>query len=399
MQSTLSPRLEVVQAVAGVFHHFDLARELDARGYLKRIYSTFPWRRLEREGIAKSKVRIFPWIHTPQFLLSRLWNPPARLNRDLTLLMFRTFDAWVARTLPPCDVYVALSGSGMASGRRAQELGAKYVCDRGSSHIRYQDRIVSEEYRRWGLDRMIVDPRVIAREEAEYAQADAITVPSEFARRTFVEMGVPAHKMHRIPYGVQLERFRRTGEPAANSFEVLFAGQVGLRKGVPYLLQAFAQLKHPRKRLRIVGGLTPECSTVFARLPQDQVEFVGHLPQDQLALAMSTSHVMVLPSIEEGLALVQAQALACGCPLISSLHSGGEDLFTDGVEGFLVPIRSPQAIAAKLQQLADDPALQQRMSAAALAHVHHLGGWNRYGEAWTELLKNLTPLPSPANSR
>ena len=68
---------------------------------------------------------------------------------------------------------------------------------------------------------------------------------------------------------------------------------------------------------------------------------------------MSSSHVLVLPSVEEGLALVQAQAMACGCPLISSTNTGGEDLFSDGVEGFLVPIRSPEAIAERLQQLAD----------------------------------------------
>ena len=68
------------------------------------------------------------------------------------------------------------------------------------------------------------------------------------------------------------------------------------------------------------------------------------MPQDRLAAIMSSSHVMILPSIEEGLALVQAQAMACGCPLISSTNTGGEDLFSDGVEGFVVPIRSPEAI-------------------------------------------------------
>ena len=95
---------------------------------------------------------------------------------------------------------------------------------------------------------------------------------------------------------------------------------------------------------------------------------------------------MVLPSIEEGLALVQAQAMACGCPLISSVNTGGEDLFQDGVEGFLVPIRSPEAIHDRLAQLADDPLLQQRMSAAALLRVQSLGGWADYGEKYTAFL-------------
>ncbi len=381
--------LEVVQAVAGVFHHFDLARELEGRGSLKCIYSTFPWKRLRREGIALEKVRTFPWVHTPQLLVGRMWGIPAGLNRDITSVMFRTFDHWVANTMPSCDVYVALSGSGVLSGRRAQERGAKYICDRGSSHIRYQDRIVGEEYKRWGIERVICDPRIIAREETEYEEADAIVVPSEFARRSFVEMGVPAEKVYKIPYGVRLERFRRTGEPMPDRFEVLFVGSVNLRKGVPYLLEGYRQLKHPRKRLRIVGSVAPEFRQILSGLPQEGVEFMGHVPQGQLPALFSSSHVMVLPSIEEGLALVQGQAMACGCPLISSDHTGGEDLFADGVEGFLTPIRSPQAIGARLQQLADDAPLRERMSEAAQERVRHIGGWYQYGESWSAFAQSL----------
>ena len=247
-QEQIPERLEVVQAVDGVFHHFDLGRELDRRGLLKRIYSTFPWARLKREGIAREKLSLFPWIHTPQFVVRRRFDLPPRIDREISWWMFRSFDAWAAATMPRCDAYIALSGSGLKSGRRAQETGAQYFCDRGSSHIRYQDRILQEEYARWGVERdEIVDPRMIAREEAEYEQADAITVPSEFARRSFVEMGVPAEKLRKIPYGVRLERFQRMGEPEEDRFEVLFAGGVSLRKGVPYLLHAFAQMRHPRK--------------------------------------------------------------------------------------------------------------------------------------------------------
>lgn len=384
-------RLEVVQAVCGTFHHFDLARELAARGYLKRIYSTFPWARLQREGVARDKVRTFPWIHTPQFVFGGRGLIPARMNRALSQLMLRSFDAWVTRTMPRCDAFIGISGTGLRAGKKAQESGAKYICDRGSSHIRYQDRILREEFAIWGVDcDVIVDPRTIAREEAEYEQADAITIPSEFARRSFVEMGIPPEKLHRIPYGVRLERFRRIAEPPRDRFDVLFVGAGSLQKGVPWLLQAFARVKHPRKRLRIVGDIQADLRQVLPRFPQGDVEFIGRLPQQELPEMMSKSHVMVLPSVQEGLALVQGQALACGCPLISSTNTGGEDLFTDGIEGFLVPIRSADAIAGKLQQLADDPALQQRMSEAALRRVQQIGGWKEYGDAWVELLRTLT---------
>jgi glycosyltransferase involved in cell wall biosynthesis len=99
---------------------------------------------------------------------------------------------------------------------------------------------------------------------------------------------------------------------------------------------------------------------------------------------------MVLPSIEEGLALVQGQALACGCPVLASTNTGGEDLFSDGVEGYIVPVRDVAALTERMQQLADDPALQQRMSEAALRRVRTIGGWDEYGDRWENLLSQLT---------
>ena len=382
--------MQIVQAVFGVFHHFELARELNRRGHLKTIYSTWPWFRLRREGIPHDKVETFPWIHTPEFQLTKMGWSNVWLGDQLSYANALAFDWWTDLRLPECDALVAISGAGLKTGRRLQAMGGRFVCDRGSSHQRYQERIVSEEFRRWGVERQVTDPRDIVREEEIYEVADVITVPSSFAARSFVEMGVAADKVRTIPYGVRLENYRRTGEPPKDRFEVLFAGSVGLRKGVPYLLEAFAQLKHPNKRLRIAGAVLDDIREVLKRLPTANVEFLGSVPQQELVELMSTSHVLVLPSIEEGLALVQGQALACGCPVIASTQTGGEDLFSDQVEGFIVPLRDSDAIANRLQQLADDPALQQRMSEAALARVRHIGGWAEYGDRWEKLLREIT---------
>jgi starch synthase len=381
--------MRVIQVVQGAFHHFDLARELEARGRLQRIYSGFPWRRLQREGVPRNRVATFPWIHTSLFMIERYWRMPRRMKAYLDYQDTLLLDSWVASRIENCDVVVGLSGAALKTGKLVQSRGGKYVCDRGSSHIRYQERIVSEEHRRWGVPPKARDERMIRREEAEYVAADAITVPSEFARRSFIEMGIPANKVVKIPYGVLLSRFRPGRPPSSDTFDVLFAGTVCLRKGVPYLLQAFQMLKHPRKRLRIAGTVEPEILAVLERLGLDGVEMLGSMSQEKLAEYMSGSHVMVLPSIEEGLALVQAQAMACGCPLISSVNTGGEEIFQDGVEGFLVPIRSPEAIHDRLAQLAGDPDLRQRMSDAGQLRMKSLGGWADYGEKYTAFLEAL----------
>jgi alpha-maltose-1-phosphate synthase len=381
--------MRIVQAVFGVFHHFELARELERRGHLEVIYSTWPWARLKREGLDHAKVKTFPWFHTSEMLLLRSQLNSRWLRDQIGYANALAFDEWTLRRIPPCDAFVAISGAGLKTGRLVQQRGGKFICDRGSSHQRYQEQLVADEYRRWGVDLPISDIRDTLREEQIYEAADAITVPSRFAARSFIESGIPAEKLRVIPYGVRLERFTRTGEPPADRFQVLFAGSVGLRKGVPYLLEAFAKLRHPAKLLRVAGAVHPDIKTVLDRLPRENVEFLGSVKQDVLAKLMSTSHVMVLPSLEEGLALVQGQALACGCPVLCSTNTGGEDLFTDGVEGFIVPIRDIAALTERMQQLADDPALQARMSEAALQRVQSLGGWGDYGNQWETVLKEL----------
>lgn len=133
----------------------------------------------------------------------------------------------------------------------------------------------------------------------------------------------------------------------------------------------------------------PNMKPVLARLPMENVELVGRVQHKQLPQYVSRSHFLVLPSIDEGLALVQGEAMACGCPVIATTCTGAEDLFTDCVEGFIVPPRDSNALAERLQQVADDPSLRQRMSVAALDRVRHLGGWKDYGDRWMELLQEL----------
>jgi starch synthase len=283
--------------------------------------------------------------------------------------------------MPECDVFVGLSGSALQSGKAAHARGAKYVCDRGSTHIRVQDQLLREEHANWSIPYEAIDPRVIDLEESEYAEADCITVPSTFAMRSFVAAGIAPEKLRRLPYGVNLSRFQPSGSPDPDRFDILFVGSMSLRKGLPYLIQAYKRIQHRNKSLTFAGLSDNQ---LIRRMQQrglwpDDARVVGHIPQHKLKELMSRSHALVLPSIEEGLSLVLAQAMSCGCPVISTDHTGAEDLFEDGTEGFIVPIRRADEIADRLQRLADQPGLRASMSEAALRRVRLLGGWRDYG--------------------
>lgn len=374
--------MKVALSVLGKFHTFDLARELHAHGVLAGVLTGYPRFKLRAERLPEAVVQTFPWVLAPYMANPVKSRMPRSWLREWENLAATSFSQWAAHSLPDCDVYVGLSGSALQAGRVQQARGGRYVCDRGSSHIREQDTLLREEHQTWGLPFDGVDQRAIEREEAEYALADCITVPSGFAFRSFVNQGIAPEKMRLLPYGVNLSRFEPCDIPDPERFDVLFVGAMSLQKGVPYLLQAFNAIRHPAKSLTFAGAVSPtviECMDAQG-LWSDSIRVLGHVPQPELKRWMSKSHVLVLPSVQEGLAMVMAQAMACGCPVVASENTGARDLFDDGQEGFIVPIRDPKALTERLQQLADEPDLRSRMGALSLERVKRMGGWRDYGQ-------------------
>ena len=381
--------MRVVQTVFGKFHHFHLARQLHQREMLAGIFSSYPSFKLRNQGIPMDLVHTFPYLHMSQFAAMRYGLGGSAFGLELSWWVALTLDGYVADRLPDCDVFIGISGSGLKTGRLAQKRGGKYICDRGSSHIRYTNEILTEEYRRWGQEFEGVYHKHITREEHEYDQADLITVPSKFARRTYIEMGVPPEKLRHVAYGADLSRFSKVADPPVDSFEVLCVGQIAFQKGVPYLLEAFEKFRHPRKRLTMVGAVAPEMEQFLKGKQWEHVEFLGNVPHARMKDVMSRSHVVVFPSINDGFGMVIGEAMACGCPVISSENSGGMDLIKDGHEGYVVPIRDSASITDRLEQLAQDPVLRETMGVRSLERVASIGGWDTYGRNYVAVLEAL----------
>ncbi|HXH06600.1 MAG TPA: glycosyltransferase family 4 protein [Vicinamibacterales bacterium] len=328
------------------------------------------------DDVEKSRVRSFPWLIGTRALLAR-WG--IEFGKDgWNRLAVETFGRWVARRLEPCDVFHCLSGFGLEAHRVARErYGALTVCDRGSSHILFQDEILAEEYGRWGMQYPGIDFRIVERELREYEECDLIFVPSTFAYRSFVQKGVAETKLVRIPYGVELRRFRPEAK-RDSMFRVLYVGALSVQKGIPYLLEAVSCLRMPDFEVWFVGAVQSDARRFLASMG-GRIRYLGIVPRTELYRYYSQASVFVIASIQEGLALVQAQAMACGLPVIATTNTGAADLFTDGVEGFIVPIRNAEAIREKILFLYEHPDAREAMAEAALTRVRSLGGWQEYG--------------------
>lgn len=384
----------VTQISIARFHHFHLARQLEKHGLLGSIYTGYPRFKLaDEQGIPLSKIHSFPWVQTPYMAFCRVaLNNYPRLEREWAWRAHETLDLYVASQLRAPSILIALSGSGLHSGRRMQQLGGLHICDRGSSHIRSQDQLLSEEYERYGTSWRGIDPRSIEKEEAEYQQANWVSIPSQFCYNSFIDQGFPAAKLLKIPYGARLDRFYPEVGSSKNEdeFRVLFVGAAGPRKGFLDLLKGFERFRHLGKRLLLIGSLNTEAEVVLAQADQSRIHVLGSVPNAQLRQYYSHASVFVVPSIEEGLSMVIGEAMACACPVIATTNTGASEIITDGVEGFIVPIRSPELIADRLQQLADQPELRERMGHAAFARVQQLSGWDHYGDAWAKVINHMS---------
>jgi glycosyltransferase involved in cell wall biosynthesis len=393
---TFGTLMQVALISIGRFHHFHLARQLERHGCLHSVITGYPRFKLRDEtGIPAGKIKTYPWLQGPYMAHWRFPIGSNRLEREWAWWAHRTLDWYAAQNLDGADVLVALSNSGARCGAAMRDSNRVFVCDRGSSHIEFQDRILREEYRSWGFDFKGIDPRVIANEQREYELASLITVPSEFARQSFLTMGTSESKVAKIRYGARLDRFRPHGTPDRDKFSVLFVGEISLRKGFPYLLEAFQMLKHPRKELIVIGAMSREIASLLKGRDTTGMQVIGSVPNADLPHYYSKANVTVLPSVEEGFGMVLGEAMACGCPVIASENTGAADLFTNGVEGYIVPIRDSGAIAEKLTRLAGDPQLRDRLSERDRQLVKESGGWDTYGDQMVALLRGLLSKDCP----
>jgi glycosyltransferase involved in cell wall biosynthesis len=324
---------------------------------------------------------------------------PSRLRErfDAESALLDHYARRAARRLRPgADLLVAWSASALPALRRARELGMLTVVERGSTHIAWQTDLLESEYARFGLRPRTASRRIVERELAEYAEADAIAVPSRFVRQTFVERGIPEERVFCAPYGVSLASFAPPGAPGDDVFRVIHCGAVTLRKGCQYLLEAFRTLALPRAELWLVGGVSPEMEEFRRRYASPQIVFHGAQPQAELARFYGRASVFCLASLEEGLAMVIPQAMACGLPVIATPNSGAEELVREGQEGFLVPIRDVEALRERILALYRDPERRRAMGRAALDRVREGFTWSDYGDRVSPYHEQSSPGTLPA---
>jgi glycosyltransferase involved in cell wall biosynthesis len=197
-----------------------------------------------------------------------------------------------------------------------------------------------------------------ARDMEKYRLADLILAPSNFTRDAILSLGADPEKIRVVPYGIDKKWLAITSTPEPG--RVLFVGSVGLRKGNHYLAAAARLLREEALEFRVVG---PASSELIASPAFQGPRYVGQVPRSQIVEEYRRADVLVLPTICDSFALVHLEALACGVPVITTPNCGS--VVRDGLDGFIVPVRNPVALAEAISLVVKNRALRTRMSVNA----------------------------------
>ena len=370
-------------------HHYTYALALHQAGCLQRFIAGAS-RFGPRSAFPELGEKLLRADHLQNFYLASLrFNWPSLISEELTYLSKMWLDRCSTRDALQSDVFLYYSGAGLRTQRALRNTPAIGVMEAVNSHVLVQERILREEHERLLLPLKGFHRREVERRTQEIIEADGIICPSSFVRDSFIAQGKAPESVRTVTFGLDLSANSLPADKPTDVFRVLFVGQINLRKGLRYLLEAFRLFSHPRKELWVVGPMT-EQSGIADVTPPTGTRFLGVLKGAELENAYRSCHVFVLPTIEEGLALVIGEALSHGLPVIATENSGAMDLFTDGSTGFIVPIRSPAAIAEKLQLLADDPAKLEAMSNQARLPGPGRHSWETTGHHLVKALRDLT---------
>ena len=350
------------------------------------LQHSHPWRELGRLASAGLPL---PW-------LSRHEAGPFSIDA-----VYRGFDRHVAERLPILSglqaVYAYEDGA-LRTFQAAERLNLRRIYDLPIGYWRAAQQIFQEECElqpAWActLTGLNDSAAKLSRKDQELQLADLVIVASDYVRSTLVSHNACTQTIAVVPYGAPPPLLVPPPTRAAGPLRVLYVGSLGQRKGLSYALEAVDALQGD-VTLTLIGKPTAaECKPLGDALQRHH--WIASLPHPQILEQMRQHDVLLFPTLFDGFGLVITEALSQGLPVITTVHSGGPECISDGVEGFIVPIRDSQAIAERLNQLSSNPEQLAAMRQACLRRATELN-WDLYAHGLLAAVRQALDQASPS---
>ena len=289
-----------------------------------------------------------------------------------------------------CKLVYAYEDCAIATFAAAERRQIPRIYDLPIGYWRVGQRIFAEEVERepeWAptLTGVRDSNEKLARKDEELRLATRVVVASTFTNSTLTQ--APHQRpVTVIPYG--------TLPAAANEIpsngpklKILFAGSLGQRKGLSYALRAVELFGENNCELTLLGRKAADGCRPLDQAVRDH-RWVPSLSHERVLLEMRQHDVLIFPSLFEGFGLAITEAMSQGTLVITTAHTAGPDIIDDGVDGFIVPIRSAEAIAEKLEVLARDRERLRTMKISAREKAR-IRPWENYRRALVNVAREV----------
>ena len=356
-----------------------LVTALDRHSELRELHTTIAIGQ-RSVGIARRKIRQHPYREILR-LLGQRWQHDWLVRHESGWASIdavaQEFDRHVSRTLRKEGAVYCYEDSALLTFRAAERMGMKRYYELPILYWKTAQKLLRQEAERYPeWEPTLLGTRdsntKLERKSAELQLADLVICPSGQVRESLpsgtrslvAEYGCPA----------PVEERPRADQ---SRLRILFAGTMSQRKGLADLFAAMNLLQRPDIQLVVLG--TPLLPLEFYRSTYPDFLYETTRSNQDVRALMLTCDVLVLPSIVEGRAMVQMEALSCGLPIVVTPNAGAEDLVEPGQTGFLVPIRAPEKLAEIIDWIADHKDWVDDVRPAVLERARQ-SGWERYTE-------------------
>jgi len=299
------------------------------------------------QGIQPEHTRLNPAIGLVGYIGARALSPFWAETLRFRLLGWS--DRWTRKQLQPGDNVLSSYGYANECFKFAHRHGGKTFIDAGNSHIENFWQIISEEHRRWNCPYPPFSRYWYQRAQAMLPEVDYVLAPSAYVAKSFLDRGFRPAQILQNTYPLNLSLFKPAVAPRPKNrpLTVINTGQLSLRKGTPYLLEAFHLLRrqHPSARLMLTRNIRNDIGPILAKYRDLPIDWATNLPHAQLAERLRSADVFMMLSLEEGMVRTALEAMACGLQVVLTPNTGTSDFVEPGVNGEIVPIRDAKSAA------------------------------------------------------
>lgn len=292
----------------------------------------------------------------------------------------------VSAKIKPTQIY-GYDGKCRDLFKTAKSLGnIKLTYEAAFGSIAYAHEILkheSDNNPEWIHSIPKLSQRTIQKQNEELELADQIIVASKFAQRTLKPSSSANKKTLVIPYGSQTIKPRKElSNTKKGCLKVMYVGALTQQKGISYLFEALnIASKNVELKTIIIGDDYANGSNRLLNIELRKYTWLSSAPHQTVINHLLEADILILPSLAEAFGLVVAEALSTGTTVIVSENCGAADLITNGVNGYIVPIRSAQSIADILIDLSGNPEKLNFLKNNALQ--------TSYGNTWEAYAKGL----------